>query len=65
MDKKEFKKEKDTQKYYDTEPNFRDFRAVSNQDCTGLIPANPQDNEQLDSYMETYDYRAKSSHESE
>jgi len=52
-------KKNNKKNFYNSEIDFTDFNAVSSQDCTGLIPANPQSEESLKSYMQTYDYRAK------
>lgn len=32
--------------------------AASTQDCTGLIPANPMSEEELESYEDVYNYKA-------
>lgn len=56
MSKKSKKKVVD---YYGSDTDFTDFKAVSAQDCTGLIPANPTSDYSLESYKQTYDYAAK------
>ena len=54
------KKNKRTKKdYYNQQADFADFKAVSNQDCTGLIPANPENEYSVESYKQTYDYVAQ------
>ncbi|MBQ3053466.1 MAG: hypothetical protein IJC89_00995 [Clostridia bacterium] len=50
---------KDNEKYYKSECDFSDFKAVSSQDCTGLIPSGPVNDAEIKSYEETYDYRAQ------
>ncbi len=45
-------------KYYKETPDFDDFKAVSFQDCTGLIPSAPQNKADKESYKQTYDYGA-------
>ncbi len=49
------KKRKD---FYNQTPDFDDFKAVSSQDCTGLVPASPKSRADKESYKETYDYGA-------
>lgn len=45
-------------KYYKETPDFDDFKAVSSQDCTGLVPSAPQSKADKESYKQTYDYGA-------
>ncbi|MDP4119039.1 MAG: hypothetical protein Q8873_07610 [Bacillota bacterium] len=58
MDK--YKKKKKTSgtdpNYYDMAGDLTDFKSVSSQDSTGLIPSKPEDNAELESYEDTYDY---------
>ena len=56
MKKKKISQEREM--FYDHEPDLTDFRAASATDCTGLIPSGPVDNAELESYQQTYDYRA-------
>ena len=56
MSKKNKRSKRD---YYGQQADFTDFKAVSNQDCTGLIPANPQSDAAVESYKQTYDYVAE------
>lgn len=55
MEKKNKKAKKD---FYKNQVDFTDFKAVSAQDCTGLIPGNPQFDASVESYKQTYDYVA-------
>ncbi len=43
------------EKEYD---KFETTNACSAHDCTGLIPTPPATDEEMESYMEIYDYRA-------
>ncbi len=53
MGKKHKRAKKD---FYNQQADFTDFKAVSAQDCTGLIPGNPQFDSSVESYKQTYDY---------
>ena len=44
--------------FYDYEPDLTDFRAASATEATGLIPSGPVDNAEIESYQQTYNYRA-------
>ena len=48
------KKKKEIKEFYDYLSH-----AASLQDCTGLIPANPNSDAALESYKQTYDYAVK------
>ncbi len=50
------KKKNSNEDYYNCQADLTDFKAVSNQDCTGLIPARPRDDASAESYKQTYDY---------
>lgn len=52
------KNKKNKRDYYSQQADFTDFKAVSSQDCTGLIPGNPQFDASVESYKQTYDYVA-------
>lgn len=43
-------------KHPDSENNYRYLRPCSAQDCTGLIPAGPADDGELENYEELYPY---------
>lgn len=43
--------------------DYLDFKACSATDCTGLIPALPQSDSELESYAEVYHYPADIFHD--
>ena len=61
----ETKKTKKTSPDIKNDPWDVDIQACSTTDCTGLIPAPPQDEAELHHYEELYQFRAKAEPENQ
>ncbi|MBQ9673461.1 MAG: hypothetical protein IJV39_02425 [Ruminococcus sp.] len=51
-------KKKNRRDKYNVEETMPDLNTISSNDCTGLIPSDPKNDEQLESYEEIYPYNA-------